>query len=304
MTSATLGPLLAEARADGRALGAFNVITLEHAQAVAAGAARAGVPAVLQLSQNAVAHHGGELAPLAAALTALAHAAPVPLALHLDHLDDGPLGRRLLREAPEAGFGSVMFDGSALPAEENVAATAAAVAFGREHGLAVEAELGRIGGKPGDAHTPGVRTDPGEAAEFVAATGVAALAVAVGSSHAMTVREAALDQPLIAELRAAVGVPLVLHGSSGVPDEELRAAVRSGMTKINVGTALNVALTGAVRQRLVDEPGLVDPRRYLADGRTAMTETVARLLAVLHGAAPAVPSARALPADGISPRPR
>lgn len=296
MTLRALGPLLAEARAAGRALAAFNVITLEHAQAVAAGAARVGAPAVLQLSQNAVAYHGGELAPLAAALTALARGAPAELALHLDHLDDGPLGRRLLRAAPEAGFGSVMFDGSALPAERNVAATAAAVAFGRAHGLLVEAELGRIGGKPGDAHTPGVRTDPAEAAAFARETGVDALAVAVGSSHAMTTRAARLDQPLIARLRAAVDVPLVLHGSSGVPDDELRAAVRSGMTKINIGTALNVALTGAVRRRLAGDPKSVDPRRYLADGRAAMTETVARLLTVL--ADPARPG----PTPGPGPR--
>ncbi|MDT0268099.1 class II fructose-bisphosphate aldolase [Streptomyces sp. DSM 44915] len=297
MTLSDCRRLLTEARAAGRALPAFNVITLEHAEAVVAAATRLGVPVVLQLSQRAVAHHGGRLAPLAAALAALAAAAPVPLALHLDHLDEGPLGRRLLRAAPAAGFGSVMFDGSALPLAENLAATAAAVAFGHRNGLLVEAELGRIGGKPGDAHTPGVRTDPAEAAEFVRATGVDALAVAVGSGHAMTSRTARLDRPLIARLRAAVPVPLVLHGSSGVPDAELRGAVRAGMTKINIGTALNVALTGAVRERLAAEPALVDPRGYLAAGRAAMTEEVVRLLGVLarpdDGAAEVSPPARA-----------
>ncbi|UED85685.1 class II fructose-bisphosphate aldolase [Streptomyces profundus] len=285
MTLAGCRELLADARRRGAALAAFNVITLEHAQAVAAGAARVGAPAVLQLSQNAVAHHGGRLAPLAAALRAVAAEAPTGLALHLDHLDQGPLGRELLRAAPAAGFGSVMFDGSRLPAAENLAATAAAVRFGREHGLLVEAELGRIGGKPGDAHRPGVRTDPVEAAEFVRATGVDALAVAVGSSHAMTSRGARLDHRLIAGLRASVAVPLVLHGSSGVPDDELRRAIRAGMTKVNIGTALNVALTAAVRERLAADPALVDPRPYLADGREAMAAAVARLLTVLADAA-------------------
>ncbi|MDT0441984.1 class II fructose-bisphosphate aldolase [Streptomyces johnsoniae] len=278
MTLVRCADLLADAHGGGRAVAAFNVITLEHAQAVAAGAAAAGAPAVLQVSQNAVAHHG-RLEPLAAALTALARGSGAALALHLDHVTD----EALLRAAPAAGFGSVMFDGSRLPYAGNVAATAAAVRFAHRHGLLVEAELGRIGGKPGDAHTPGVRTDPAEAAEYVRDTGVDALAVAVGSSHAMTRRTAALDHALIARLRAALGVPLVLHGSSGVPDAELRRGVAAGLTKINVGTALNVSLTGAVRDRLAADPEGVDPRRWLAAGRAAMTETVERLLRVLDG---------------------
>ncbi|WP_049563970.1 class II fructose-bisphosphate aldolase [Streptomyces sp. SBT349] len=279
MTLAPGARLLAEARAEGRALAAFNVITLEHAQAVAAGAAAAGAPAVLAVSQNAVAHHGGRLAPLAAALVALAREAPVPLGLHLDHVTD----EALLHEAPAAGFGSAMFDGSRLPYAANVAATAEAARFGHRHGLLVEAELGRIGGKPGDAHAPGVRTDPEEAVAFVAETGVDALAVAVGSSHAMTERTAALDHALIGRLRAAVGVPLVLHGSSGVPDGELRRGVAAGLTKINVGTALNAAMTAAVRERLAADPGGADPRPYLAAGRAAMTAVAERFLRVLGG---------------------
>lgn len=270
--------LLSAAFATGRALPAFNVITLEHAQAVVAAAEAAGAPVVLQVSQNAVAHHGGRLAPLAAALTALAAASPARLALHLDHVTDG----ELLRAAPAAGFGSVMFDASRLPYDENVKATAEAVRFGHAHGLLVESELGRIGGKAGDAHAPGVRTDPAEAAAYVTVTGVDALAVAVGSAHAMVRRTAALDHPLIARLAATTGVPLVLHGSSGVPDEELRRAVAAGMTKINIGTALNVALTRAVRAELDRAPRAVDPRPYLAAGRSAMREAAERLIRVLR----------------------
>ncbi|ARQ70072.1 class II fructose-bisphosphate aldolase [Streptomyces marincola] len=277
MTLARCADLLAGARARGGALAAFNVITLEHAQAIAAGAAAVGEPAVLQVSQNAVAHHGGRLGPLAAALVELARGHEAVLALHLDHVTD----EELLRRAPAAGFGSVMFDGSRLPWARNVAATAAAVRFCHRHGLLLEAELGRVGGKPGDAHAPGVRTDPAEAVAFVRETGADALAVAVGSSHAMTRRTAALDHGLIARLRLALGVPLVLHGSSGVPDGELRRGVAAGLTKINVGTALNAALTGAVRARLADDPDGVDPRRWLAAGREAMAETVERFLRVL-----------------------
>src|SRR5205807_803636 len=142
---------------------------------------------------------------------------------------------------------------------------------------------GAVGGKAGDAPTPGVRTDPEEAAAYTAATGEDALAVAVGSSHAMTERTAALDHALIARLRDAVPVPLVLHGSSGVPDEEIRQAIAAGMVKINIGTALNTAFTAEVRAFLDAHPSAVDPRKYLAPARDAMAATVARFLRVVSG---------------------
>jgi fructose-bisphosphate aldolase class II len=262
----------------GRGVGAFNVITVEHAEAIVTGAEAAGLPVILQISENAVRFHHGRLAPIAAAARSIAAAAAVPVALHLDHVQSDDL----LAEAAANGFGSVMYDASALPYARNVAATAAAVRACHAQGLWVESELGAVGGKDG-AHTPGVRTDPDEAAAFVAATGVDALAVAVGSSHAMNTRTARLDQDLIARLHAAVKVPLVLHGSSGVPDDELAAAVRNGMVKINIGTALNVAFTGAVREWLGDNTG-VDPRRYLTTAREAMASTVAAALRVLDNA--------------------
>jgi fructose-bisphosphate aldolase class II len=147
----------------------------------------------------------------------------------------------------------------------------------------VEAELGEIGGKDG-VHSPRARTDPGDAARYVAATGVDALAVAVGSSHAMLTRDAVLDTRLIARIHGAVSVPLVLHGSSGVPDEALAAAVAAGMTKINVATQLNKAFTAAVRDCLAADAALVDPRRYGAAGRDAVAAEVARLLRVIGAA--------------------
>ncbi|EFG65794.1 class II fructose-bisphosphate aldolase, partial [Streptomyces sp. SPB074] len=257
------GELVAEAVAGGRGLPAFNVVTLEHVEAVVTGAERAGAAVVLQVSENAVLYRLGRLAPLAAAARSVAAAAAVPVALHLDHVTDG----ELLRQAAGAGFGSVMYDGAALPYEENLAATREAVTWAHAHGLWAEAELGEVGGKDGAVplgpHAPGARTDPAEAAAFVTASGADGLAVAVGSSHAMTTPTAALDHALLGRLRGATAVPLVLHGSSGVPDGELRAAVRGGITKVNVGTALNVALTAAVRERLGADPGLVDARAYL-----------------------------------------
>ncbi|MFJ4912229.1 ketose-bisphosphate aldolase [Streptomyces sp. NPDC088726] len=284
MPLVSTGELVSAAQAQGRGIAAFNVITLEHAEAIATGAERAGAPAILQISENAVKFHGGRLSAIAAAAAAVARTSAVPLALHLDHVESV----ELLHQAHDEGFGSVMFDASKLSYAENVRATADAVAWGHERGIWIEAELGKVGGKEGeaplDAHAPGVRTDPEEAAAYVAATGVDALAVAVGSSHAMTERTAALDHALIGRLRDAVPVPLVLHGSSGVPDEEIRQAVAaSGMVKINVGTALNTAFTGAVRSYLAENTTGVDPRKYIAPGREAMAATVAGFLGLMSG---------------------
>jgi len=270
------GELVSAALSTGCAVAAFNVITVEHAEAIVAGAEQAGRPVILQISENAVRFHHSRLAPIAAAARAVADASTVPVALHLDHVESD----ELLAQAAANGFGSVMYDASRLPYDRNVAATRAAARACRGAGLWIESELGEVGGKDG-AHAPGARTDPVEAAAYVTATGVDALAVAVGSSHAMHTRTARLDHGLIAQLRDSVRVPLVLHGSSGVPDDELTAAVRAGMAKINIGTALNLAFTGAVRATLGDRPDLVDPRRYLAPAREAMAATVARAVRLL-----------------------
>lgn len=273
MPLASTRQIVEEARAAGRGVAAFNVITLEHAEAIAAGAEAAGTPVILQISQNAVAYHDGNVFPIAAASSAIAAGAAIDMSLHLDHIED----QQLLHRAADAGFSSVMYDASKLDFADNVAATREAARWGHANGLYVEAELGAVGGK-GGAHTPGVRTDPGEAARFVADTEVDALAVAVGSSHAMTERTAALDFDLIAEIRRSVPVPLVLHGSSGVTDADLQAAVRSGIVKVNIGTILNVAFSAAVRRALTN-PALVDPRKYFAPARAQVADIVERLAA-------------------------
>lgn len=284
MTLQSTAALVAQAVQSGTGIAAFNVITLEHAEAIVTGAEAAGRPVILQISQNAVRWHGGRIRPVAAATAAVAEEGKVPVSLHLDHVED----RALLEQAADAGFSSVMFDAGALPHERNIALTADAVAWAHDAGLWVEAELGYVGGKPDQpvsAHAAGVRTDPGEAVDYVAATGVDALAVAVGSSHAMTTRSARLEEGLIQRLHAAVPVPLVLHGSSGVPDDELRRAVAAGIAKVNVGTALNVAMTDAVRATLAGAPDMVDPRKYLGPAREAVSATVLALLGVISGPA-------------------
>jgi fructose-bisphosphate aldolase class II len=263
------------ARETGRGVGAFNVIQVEHAEAIVAGAEKADAPVVLQISENAVRYHGA-LEPIAQATLAVARLSTTQVAVHLDHATD----TTLVRQAVQLGFGSVMYDASVLSYVDNVEATTEVVRHCRERGVYVEAELGEVGGKDG-VHAPGARTDPAEAAAYVEATGVDALAVAVGTSHAMLTRDATVDLGLIERLRATVPVPLVLHGSSGVPDEDLRRAVGAGMTKVNIATQLNKTFTAAVRAFLVAEPSIVDTRKYLGAGRDAVAAEVARLLGVL-----------------------
>ncbi|MGY0022077.1 class II fructose-bisphosphate aldolase [Streptomyces sp. cg35] len=283
MPLAATGTLVGAAAARRGAVAAFNVITLEHVEAVVAGAETADAPVILQISENAVRYRYGRLLPLARAAAAVAEQAGVDVALHLDHVQSDDL----LRQAVDAGFSSVMYDAARLSYDENLAATRAAADWGHAHGLWVEAELGEVGGKDGaaplDAHAPGARTDPGEARAFVTDAGVDALAVAVGSSHAMTTRTAALDHDLLKQLAEGLDVPLVLHGSSGVPDAELTAAVRGGIAKVNVGTALNIAMTAAIREFLAAHPDAVDSRKYLTVGREAMIRTVSELIGVLRG---------------------
>lgn len=279
MTLATAAELVGRAAACGTAVPAFNVITIEQAEAVVEGVSDAGVPALIQVSQNAIAFRRG-FAPLLAACRELAREAELEIAVHVDHLDDADLAREIVASAEEFGVGSIMFDKASAPHEENAALTAVLVQAAHESDLWLEGELGEVGGK-GGAHVPGVRTDPAEAQRFVAETDVDLLAVAVGSTHAMTQRRAVLDLDLIARLAAAVPVPLVLHGSSGVTDEVLAEAVEAGIRKVNIGTALGVVGTAALRRGLAAHPDAVDPRRYLRDMRAATRDEVARLAAVV-----------------------
>jgi fructose-bisphosphate aldolase class II len=279
MSLVATASLVADAAARGRAVPAFNVITLEQAEAVVGGAADAGVGVLVQVSENAIGFRGG-FAPLLAACRELAREATVPIGLHLDHLEDAELAAALVARAAELGVGSLMFDRATLPYDENVALTARVAADAHAAGLWVEGELGEVGGKNG-AHAPGVRTHPDEAVAFVAATGVDLLAVAVGSSHAMRERTAAIDLDLVARLASAVPVPLVLHGSSGVADAVLADAVAAGIRKVNVGTVLGVVGTTRLREELAANPDAVDPRKYLRGVRAATRDEVARLAALV-----------------------
>jgi fructose-bisphosphate aldolase class II len=275
MTVAGAVDLLVVAKNQRIGYGAFNVIQLEHAEAIISGAEDVELPVIVQISENAVKYHGG-LAALGTATLIMARDSELPIVVHLDHAED----EDLVREALDLGFKSIMFDGSKLPWEKNVERTAEMARLCHGYGASIEAELGEVGGKDG-AHAPGVRTDPEEARVFVKETGVDSLAVAVGTSHAMADRSAVVDLELIAALAESAGVPLVLHGSSGVDDAGLQAAVRAGICKVNIGTRLNQVMTEAVREALAAQPALSDPRKYLGPGRAAIRAEIARMVSLL-----------------------
>lgn len=276
MSRTSSGKLVLAAQSAGTAVGAFNVILLEHAEALVAGAEQSNLPVILQISENCVNYHKA-LKPISLATIAIAESSTVPVSVHLDHAES----EDLVKEALDLGYDSIMFDGSKLPYAENVAASLRVAQLCKSYGATLEVEIGEVGGKDG-VHAPGVRTRPDEALTFANATRTNLLAVAVGSSHAMTTRDATLDFDLITEIATTAKVPLVLHGSSGVSDPDLQRAVRAGMSKVNIATHLNGVFTDEIRRALDGNPQLVDPRKYVGLGRTAIANEVTRLLALLN----------------------
>lgn len=258
-----------------RAVGAFNVIQIEHAEALVQASEMANLPIILQISQNAVKYHGS-LKPIALATRAIIEESEAKAFLHLDHAED----TNLVREALDLGFDSVMYDGSKLDFAANVKTSNQMAEIAHKNGALIELELGEVGGKDG-VHAAGARTIPAEAIQFIEQTGADLLAVAVGSSHAMTTRDAKLDFQLINDLAKSVPVPLVLHGSSGVSDVDIQEAIKNGMRKVNIATHLNNVFTAAVRSALADDLKLVDTRKYLKPAREAVASETARLLKVL-----------------------
>ncbi len=289
MTLTTSLPWLKRAKAEKFAIGAFNANTLEQMQAIVQAAEAERAPVIIQISGNAAMHMGAGsrlfgLRVVAAMGRVIAETTAVPVVLHLDH---GEYNEVL--QALALGFTSVMFDGSDLPFEQNIARTRELCSAAHEVKACFEAELGEVpraggdatGGNPVGRKPPGSNpvekgelTDPAQAAEFVERTAVDALAVAIGSVHALTHKEVALDFARLDAIHAAVDTPLVLHGSSGVLDESVCTGIRRGLCKINVATQLNGAFTQAARDYLTLHPEVVDPRKYLSAARESMLEQV------------------------------
>ncbi len=275
MSLVNILPWIRRAQEEGWAVGAFNANTLEQVQAIVAGAEAERAPALIQISHRALLHVGGGNALLGLRYMSeigkvAAQSVRAPIGLHLDHADADEV-----LVAMGLGFTSVMFDGGELPFEANVAETQRLRAISRGLDICLEAEIGAVPrvDASGRLDEAVALTDVNEATAFVAATGVDTLAIALGSVHAVRSKSVSLDLDRLREIRAAVDVPLVLHGSSGVTDEHIRQGIALGLCKVNVATQLVQAFTGAVRGVLA-EPNEIDPRRYLAPARAAMTERV------------------------------
>ena len=271
----TQKPSLDLIRSANGAVGAFNVILIEHAEALVEAAEIANKSIVLQISENCVKYHGA-LKPIALATKAIIESSNVPLSLHLDHAEE----EILIKEALDLGFNSIMYDGSKLPYLENVEMSKKIATLCRSYNATIEVELGEVGGKDG-VHAPGARTNPIEAKKFVEETGVDLLAVAVGTSHGQVTRKTDLDYSLIKELANTVPTPLVLHGSSGVSDENLKKAVQAGMRKVNIATHLNHVFTDEIRAFFSSNPEVVDPRKYIDKARSVVAEETSRLIVLL-----------------------
>jgi tagatose 1,6-diphosphate aldolase GatY/KbaY len=243
---ASFAELLADAAARRGAVGSFTAYNLETAVGVLRAAEERGKGVVLLLSPGSFRARGGRF--LAAALVTLAERSSVPACVQLDHVAE----LAAIEEAFELGVGAVMADGSALPDEENGALVRAAVAHARRAGGHVEAELGRVeGGEDvAAAAAAGALTDPGAAAGFVARTGAACLAVSIGNVHGRYAQPPRLDWERLAAIRERVDVPLSLHGTSGLPDADVRRAVELGAAKLNVNTELREAYLAATARQL------------------------------------------------------
>jgi len=258
--------LLQRADREGYAVGAFNANNMEIVQAIIAAAEKEQAPVIMQASQGAIKYAGLEF--ITGMVKIAADAARVPVALHLDHGTDFDQVVKCIR----SGFTSVMYDGSKLPLEENIAITNKVLEITRPIGVSVEAELGKIGGTEDDIHVSdreAMYTDPEEARYFVEKTGVESLAIAIGTAHGQYKGEPQLDFARLEKIKKMVKIPIVLHGSSGVPDEAVRRAISLGVCKVNIDTNIREAFVWEMRRRIEADPTEIDPRKLLGPARDA-----------------------------------
>ena len=270
MALVTSKELLLDAQKNHYAIGAFNVENMEMVQAVIAAAEELSSPVIIQTTPGTLKYADPEL--YYANVAAAAKAARVPVVMHLDHGSSFNLAMRCFR----AGYTSVMIDGSHDPFEQNIAVTKSVVDACHAAGVPVEAELGKVGGKEDDLDggEGNGYTVPAEAAEFVEKTGVDSLAVAIGTAHGVYKGIPKLDLERISQIRQVVSVPLVLHGTSGVPDDTVRECIQRGMCKVNYATDLRIAFSNGVKEYLAANPDVYDPKKYCAKGRELVKQYV------------------------------
>ena len=269
MPLVTSEKMLLDAQKGGYAVGAFNVENMEMVKAVLAAAEELKAPVMLQTTPSTIKY--GTVETYAAIVKAEAEKVSVPVCLHLDHGSSFELAV----QAMKAGYTSVMIDGSHEDFENNIAITKKVVDVAKALGIPVEGELGKVGGKEDDLEADAdTNTDPAEAKEFVERTGVSSLAVAIGTAHGFYVGTPVLDKPRVSDIKEVVPVPLVLHGASGLSEEDVRECVERGMCKVNFATELRAAYTDAVKKLLEEKPETFDPKKLGVVGMEAVKEQV------------------------------
>jgi fructose-bisphosphate aldolase class II len=271
MALVAVNDLLFKADKEGYAVGAFNANNMEIVQAIVEAAEKEKSPVIMQASQGAIKYAGLEF--ITGMVKIAAEEASVPVALHLDHGTDFDQVVKCIR----SGFSSVMYDGSKLSLEDNIAITNKVLDMARPIGVSVEAELGKIGGTEDLVHVEdkdAVFTDPEEARYFVEKTGIKSLAIAIGTAHGQYKGEPKLDLERLKKIKALTGIPLVLHGSSGVPDEAVQAAIKLGICKVNIDTNIREAFVWKMREVIKNKPDEIDPRKILGPARDAAVEII------------------------------
>jgi len=271
MAFVTLRELLEKAEAGGYAVGAFNCNNMEIVQAIIEASEAENSPVIVQASQGAIKY--ADLDFIAGMTRIAADKAKIPVALHLDHGTSFEQVVLCIR----GGFSSVMIDGSKLPLDQNIALTRKVLDVARPIGVSVEAELGKIGGTEDDifvADKEAFFTEPEEARRFAAETGVDCLAIAIGTAHGRYKGEPKLDFQRLKEIRGLVNIPIVLHGSSGVPDDQITRAIELGVRKINIDTNIREAFVGAMRKALDENAEEIDPRKVLGPARAAVVAVI------------------------------
>lgn len=269
MALVTSKEMLLKAQKEGYAVGAFNVENMEMVLAVIEAAEEANAPVMLQTTPSTVRYASVDM--FFAMVHARAKTSTVPVCLHLDHGTDFELDKAAI----EAGYTSVMIDGSHDSFEDNIKKTKEVVDFAKTNGIPVEAELGKVGGKEDDLESEGNgNTDPEEAKIFVEETKVDSLAIGIGTAHGFYVGTPVLDKELVSKVKEIVDVPLVLHGASGLSDEDVMECVKRGMCKVNFATELRVAYTDAMKKLYEEDPGTFDPKKFGVKSMEAVKELV------------------------------
>lgn len=277
MAYVTTEKMLLDAKKGGYAVGAFNIENMEMVKAVIAAAEELHAPVILQTTPSTVKY--GTLETYAAIVKAEAKKASVPVALHLDHGNSFELAVRAIK----AGYSSVMMDGSQESFEDNARISRKVADVGRACGIPVEAELGKVGGKEDSLEAEAdTNTDPAEAKEFAERTGINSLAIAIGTAHGFYAGKPVLDKKRISEISSIMEIPLVLHGASGLTDEDVRECVHRGMCKVNFATELRAAYTDAVKKLLQEDPAVFDPKKFGNAGMQAVKELAKARMLVLN----------------------